>query len=204
MRTPSFWALALGSATASMAGYALFYWTPSFLVRSFGVGLADASRAFGFLVLVGGFSGMWLGGVLGDRLGAHRKSAYALVPACAFLAAVPFYVAGALAQSLPACMAILLVPTALGLVWLGPITSAVQHLVPPEMRTTASAIFLFINNLIGLGIGTTLPGVVSDALHARFGAEALRYAIVADTGLYLIAAAILFWGSRRLERDWRR
>ncbi len=203
-RKPSFWALALGAATASMAGYALLFWMPSFLVRSFHVDLTRAARAMGGLLLVGGIVGVWMGGVIADRLGERRKAAYALVPAIAFMATVPFYVVGVMSPTLAICVAVFLVPTALSLVWLGPITSAVQHLVPPDMRTTTSAVFLFINNLIGIGVGTTLTGVLSDLLKARFAAEALRYAILANTVLYVVAAALLVWGARRLERDWER
>jgi hypothetical protein len=98
--------------------------------------------------------------------------------------------------------AVLLVPTALGLAWLSPVLAAIQHLVPGNMRATASALFLFINNLIGLGLGTTLIGAVSDATRMRFGAESLRYAILAGTGFYVIAAMLLFFAGRRLARDW--
>jgi len=198
----SFWALAVGCATASMAGYALLFWMPAFLVRSYPVDLLHASRALGLLVFAGGIIGLGAGGIAADRLGLRKKAAYARVPAIAFCIAVPFYVAGVLAPTLGSCIAVLFVPTALGLAWLGPVTSAVQQLVPPGMRTTASAIFLFINNMIGLGLGTVVTGVLSDSLRTRFAGEALRYAIVANTLLYLVAAAILFWGARRLERDW--
>ena len=88
------------------------------------------------------------------------------------------------------------------LAWLGPILSAVQHLVPANMRSTASAIFLFVNNLIGIGLGTTLIGALSDAMHARFGADSLRYAILAGTGFYLVAALFFILASQRLEKDW--
>lgn len=200
----AFWALALGAATASMSGYALLFWMPAFLVRSFHVDLLYASRAIGVLLLTGGIVGLWAGGVIADRLGRRSKAAYALVPAVAFAAIVPFYVAGVLSPSLAGCIAAFFLPTALSLVWPGPLTTAIQHLVPPDMRTTTSAIFLFIINLIGIGAGTTLTGVLSDAFRVRFGAEALRYSIVANTGLYLIAAALLLFAARRLERDWER
>ena len=87
--------------------------------------------------------------------------------------------------------------------WLGPVLSAIQHLVPPGMRATvASAIFLFINNLIGLGLGSLIIGALSDALSARFGTDSLRYAILAGTGFYVLSAALFALSSRRLERDW--
>jgi MFS family permease len=156
------------------------------------------------LILIGGLVGIWMGGVIADRFGQKHKSAYALVPAIAFVAPVPFYVAGVLSSTLWMSIAVMLVPIALGLAWLGPILAAVQHIVPANMRSTASAIFLFINNLIGIGLGTTLIGVLSDAMHARFGADSLRYAILAGTGFYLVAAVFFLLASRRLETDWER
>jgi MFS family permease len=201
-RKPSFWGLSLGASCASMMGYGLFFWAPSFLVRSFHLSLLHASLAYGALVLVGGLLGIWLGGVLADRYGDERRGMYAFIPAIAFIATLPFYVAGVLSTTLWISFAVLLVPTALGLAWLGPVLTAVQHLVPAHMRATASALFLFINNLIGIGLGTTLIGLVSDSMRLRFGAESLRYAILGGTGFYLIAAALLIFAGRKLPRDW--
>ena len=201
-RKASFWGLSLGAASASMMGYGLFFWAPSFLVRSFHLTLLHASLGFGALVLIGGLIGIWFGGALADRYGAKQRAMYAYIPAIAFLATLPFYAAGVLSTTLWISFAVLLVPTALGLAWLGPVLAAVQHLVPGNMRATASALFLFINNLIGIGLGTTLIGVVSDLTRARFGAESLRYAILAGTGFYLLAAALLFFAGRRLAKDW--
>ncbi len=201
-RKPSFWGLSLGAASASMMGYGVFFWAPSFLVRSFHLSLLHASLTFGVLVLVGGLLGIWFGGVLADRYGDRRRSMYAVIPAIAFVATVPFYLVGVLSSTLWLSFAVLLVPTALGLAWLGPVLTAVQHLVPSNMRATASALFLFINNLIGIGLGTTLIGFVSDAMRIRFGAESLRYAILAGTGFYLIAAALLILAGRKLAKDW--
>ncbi len=201
-RKASFWGLSLGAASASMMGYGLFFWAPSFLVRSFHLTLLHASLGFGALVLVGGLIGIWFGGALADRYGAKRRAMYAYIPAIAFLATLPFYAAGVLSTTLWISFAVLLVPTALGLAWLGPVLAAVQHLVPGNMRATASALFLFINNLIGIGLGTTLIGVVSDLTRARFGSESLRYAILAGTSFYLIAALLLFFAGRKLAKDW--
>jgi MFS family permease len=203
LRKPSFWGLSLGAASASMMGYGLFFWAPSFLVRSFHLGLLQASLTYGSLILVGGLTGIWGGGVLADRYGEKRRAMYALIPAIAFLATLPFYLVGVLSTTLWISFAVLLVPTALGLAWLGPVLAAVQHLVPSNMRATASALFLFINNLIGIGLGSTLIGIVSDSMRVRFGSESLRYAILAGTGFYLIAAGFLLYASRHLRSDWQ-
>src|ERR1700688_1769147 len=199
---PSFWGLSLGAASASMMGYGLFFWAPSFLVRSFHLSLLHASLAYGGLVVFGGLTGIWFGGALADRYGEQRRAMYAFIPAAAFIATVPFYVAGVLSTTLWISFAVLLVPTALGLVWLGPVLTAIQHLVPGSMRATASALFLFINNLIGIGLGTALIGMVSDLMRLRFGGESLRYAILAGTGFYVMAAALLFFAGKKLAKDW--
>jgi predicted MFS family arabinose efflux permease len=152
---------------------------------------------------VGGLLGIWCGGALADRYGEKRRSMYALIPAVAFVATVPFYFVGMLSTTLWISFIVLLVPTALGLVWLGPVLAAIQHLVPNNMRATASALFLFINNLIGIGLGSWLLGVVSDAMRTRFGAESLRYAILSGTGFYVLAAAFMLLAARHLRTDWQ-
>jgi hypothetical protein len=70
------------------------------------------------------------------------------------------------------------------------------------MRSTASASFLLINNLIGLGVGPTLIGALSELFKERFGTEALRYASVSVVGFYLVAAVLMILAVRRLREDW--
>lgn len=199
---PSFWLVSMGAACSSMMGYGLFFWLPSFLVRSYGLTLLDASLFFGAILLLGGLVGIWLGGSLADRFGVGNRRRYLTIPAIAFLATVPCYLAGILSTSLTLTFILLLVPTALGLAWLGPVISTVQHLVPPRMRATASAVFLFINNLVGIGLGTFAIGALSDALQVNFGDNALRYSIMAGTGFYVAAALLFFLAARWLESDW--
>ncbi|HEV2228307.1 MAG TPA: hypothetical protein VGR86_05060 [Steroidobacteraceae bacterium] len=69
------------------------------------------------------------------------------------------------------------------------------------MRSPASAIFLFINNLPGLGLGALIIGFASDRLAARFGSASLRYAILGGTGFYIPAAAFFLWAATRVRRD---
>ena len=221
IRKPSFWGLSFGAAFSSMMGYGLFLWIPSFLVRSFGTALPEfmsflpgwmippepsqslyAGYYYGAIVLIGGIIGIWLGGALADKYGENRKSAYALVPGIAFLVQVPFLALGLLSSNLGLMFVVLLLPTALGLMWLGPVTSAFQHLVPPHMRATASAVFLFINNLIGIGVGQWSLGFISDNLAARFGDESLRYAILFGCTFYLIAGALMLITAPRIKKDW--
>ncbi len=201
-RKPSFWLISLGAACSSMMGYGLFFWLPSFFVRSFNMSLLEASLYFGAVLLVGGLAGIWAGGWLGDRFGHMHRTRYITIPAVAFLATVPFYIIAIMSESMLLTFSVLVLPTALGLVWLGPVISVLQHLVQPNMRATASAIFLFINNLIGIGAGTFLIGLLSDTLALKYGDESLRYSILAGTIFYVLAAGLFFLASRWVEQDW--
>jgi MFS family permease len=202
MHKPSFWLISLGASASSMMGYGLFFWLPSFLVRSFDLELFEASMFYGAILLLGGIAGTWAGGYMADRFGAGKRGNYVIIPAVAFLATIPLYVVAILSPNLTTTFFALLIPTGLGLAWLGPVLSAIQHVVPPTMRATASAIFLFINNLIGLGAGTVALGIISDSLEARFGDDSLRYAILAGTGFYLIAAILFLASAKHLAKDW--
>jgi predicted MFS family arabinose efflux permease len=199
---PSFWLLAFGAAASSVCAYGVAFWLPSFFERSLGLDLVDRSLFLFALVLIGGMAGVWGGGWLGDWLGQKSKAAYALVPAAAFLLALPSFFFAVTAPNLAVAFVLFLIPQALNLMWLGPVITAVQHLTPASMRSTSSAAFLFINNLLGLGLGTWYFGAVSDALQPRFGAESLRYAIYSGLAFYLVAAVLFVLASRRLAKDW--
>jgi MFS family permease len=201
-RTPSFWLLSFGAASGSILGYGLIFWLPSFFNRSFHLELAQVGWYYGSIVLVGGVAGTWLGGWIGDRTGPGDPGAYARIPAYCFVAAAPCFALGLFAPNLWLGWLLFAVGQMLALAWLGPVIAAVQHIVPPNMRATASASFLFINNLIGIGFGIFFLGFMSDAMKAAHGDEALLYSILYGLAFYLLSAAIYFVAAGRLKRDW--
>ncbi|VAV94330.1 Uncharacterized MFS-type transporter [hydrothermal vent metagenome] len=217
----SFWLISFGAASSSIVGYGVSAWLPAFLVRSYGDQLPQffeflpagmlpagappilyAAYFFSAVMLIGGMIGILMGGYLSDKLGVKNKAMYALVPGTAFLLAVPFYITGMLTTSLGLLFFILLFPLAFSLAWLGPVVSAIQHIVPPNMRATATAVYLLINNLLGLAIGDPLIGKISDILREPFGDDSLRYAILFGSILYLVAAVLFFLAAKQLPKDW--
>ena len=200
-RIPSFWLLSFGAASGSILGYGLIFWLPSFFNRSFGLPIADVGWFYGSIVLVGGVLGTWLGGVIGDRLGPSRPGAYAAIPAVCFLITAPSFALGLFAPNLYVAWILFTVGQMLALAWLGPVISAVQHIVVPSMRATASASFLFINNLIGIAFGIYFLGWLSDQMRAAHGEDSLRYSILYGLGFYLLAAVFYLFAARRLRRD---
>ena len=223
-RRPSFWLLSLGAASGSILGYGLIFWLPSFFSRSFDLSAMDPIMAqlpasftggadpkllrvsifYGSIVLIGGIAGTWLGGWLGDRTSDGRPGAYALIPAICFLIAAPVFALGLFAPSLTIGWLLFAVGQMLALAWLGPVIAAVQHIVPPNMRATASASFLFINNLIGIGFGIFFLGFMSDRMKAAHGEDSLQYSILYGLGFYLLSSLLYFLAARRLGRDWYR
>lgn len=200
-RKPAFWLLSFGAASASICGYGLGFWIPSYFNTSLGLSLRYIGAYFGSIVLIGGMAGIFFGGWLTDRLGAARPSAFAAVPAIAFLLTAPLYVAALFVPSLVVGWFLFALPFGLSLVWLGPIVNAVQRLVQPAQRATASASFLLINNLIGIGFGTFIFGFMSDQMSAAYGSESLRYSILYGLSFYLIAAVLSGLAAVRLSRD---
>jgi predicted MFS family arabinose efflux permease len=201
-RKPTFWLMAFAASSSSLCGYGLALWTPSILIRSFHLDLLSTAHFFASLLLIGGTIGVFAGGWLADRLGTLDRGWYAKLPAIAWLVTGPFFLAGLMAPDLRISWLLLLIPNALNILWLGPVTTAVQHLVPREMRATASASFLLINNLIGLGVGPLLMGAISDSLKASYGAEALRYAAMTCLSFYLLAGLLMLFAVKRLRKDW--
>ena len=198
---PSFWLLSFGAASGSILGYGLIFWLPSFFNRSFGLAVEDVGWFYGSIVLVGGAFGTWLGGWVGDRIGPKRPGGYALIPAVCFLITAPTFALGLFAPNLWIAWLLFTIGQMLALAWLGPVITAVQHIVLPSMRATASASFLFINNLIGIAFGIYFLGWMSDTLKAAHGADSLKFSILYGLGFYLLAAVFYLFASRRLGRD---
>jgi predicted MFS family arabinose efflux permease len=201
-RKPAFWLLAFASSSSSLCGYGLALWTPSVIIRSFGLDLLATANFLASLLLIGGCAGVFAGGWFADRLGKMDRGWYAKLPALAWLITAPAWAFGLFAPNLWVAWPLLLVGNALNILWLGPVTTAVQHLVPRAMRATASASFLLINNLIGLGVGPLLMGHLSDQLKATYGVDALRNAAVACTAFYLLAALLMLLCVKPLRADW--
>ncbi len=67
----------------------------------------------------------------------------------------------------------------------GAATAAIQEIMPNQVRALASSIFLFILNLIGIGLGPTSVAVFTDYIFRD--EQDIRYSLVL---LYLIGGAM--------------
>lgn len=187
----SFRHLSMACALNGFIGYGVGFFTPSFFIRSHGVGLAEVSTWL-FVSTLTGMFGTLLGGYLGDRFGRTDKRWYMWIPAIALAASIPLNIPYYTTSNTMVALALNIPFAILGTVYLGPCFAMSQALVTPGMRALASAILLFVLNIIGLGLGPWFVGFLSDFLGQYYGVESLRYS------LFSVSVVIGLWATAHL------
>ena len=177
-RARSFRHLSMASALYAFVGYSVVTWSPSFLARSHHMEQGDIGTALALIFGIGGGLGIYLGGVIADRLSVTNPLGRVRVPMWAQLLGFPFGFVVYTTDNTVLCLALFTIPAFLGLMFQGPAFAITQSLVTPSMRATAAAVLLFVINIVGLAIGPALTGAISDALEPSFGDDSLRYALL--------------------------
>ena len=184
--------LAFGGALTAFVGYGVVSWIPAFLIRSHGMGTGEAGTWLGLIIGIPGGIGIALGGWLADRYGARDTRWYLWIVTVSLLAALPFGIGVYLAASPYLALLLLVIPVALGNFYQATTFSQTQGLVTLRMRSVAAAVLLFILNIIGLGLGPSFTGYLSDLLRPQFGVESLRWSLLI-CGLVNIWAAYHYY-----------
>ncbi len=177
-RLKSFRHLAIGAALHGFVGYGVIGWLPSFLARSHQMGSAEIGTWLAFVYGIGTGVGVFAGGYLCDRFGQNDRRWYVWIPAVTVLITVPFYFFVFIPEGKYLAMLMYIPTTFFSAFYLGPTFAIAQGLAQVRMRAIASAILLFILNLIAMGLGPLAVGVLSDLLVPVFAAESLRYALL--------------------------
>lgn len=185
-----------GFALLSMSGYAVNVWTVFLLERHFALEKARASTSYGLVLGLGGALGVLLGGFLADRRRARGAlDANVSVGALAGVVAAPFALAFPLVRSSELALALLAplsIATAAGF---GVAAAGAVELVPSTLRGRASAVYLFVINAAGLGLGVPLVGWLAE--HALGGESSFPLALALVGGLSALGGgALLLWGRR--------
>jgi MFS family permease len=184
--------------------------------------VAYLMRSHGMTIGLAGFAYMWVGplahavgglsfGLLIDRL-VRRDARWSMwVPAASALFALPFSVAFVLwpaggtfellGHAFPTALAVILPASLVGSAWLGPTLAMAQTLARPHMRALASALTTGTYNLIGMGLGPLVVGLVSDRLEPTFGVESLRYGLLVVVFTHLGGSALNLRAARHLRAD---
>lgn len=200
-RKRSFRHLSAGAALSAFVGYGVVTWVPSFLIRSYGMSTGDVGTYLGLILGIPGGIGIALGGYLADRYGARDTRWYLWVVPVALLLGVPFAFGVYLSESSTASLLFLIMPILLGNFYQATTFSQTQGLATLRMRAVASAVMLFILNIIGMGAGPQAVGMLSDALHSTYGQESLRYSLLIFSFVNIWAAYHFYVAGKYLKDD---
>ena len=192
--------LSTAAALTAFVGYGAGAFYPAFLMRSHGLNMAQVGGRLGLVSAIGGFIGSYAGGRLADYFTNKRNDArYQLwMPAIALLVNIPLALMIYEVHGAGAVFAVLTCVLAVGAMYFGPTYATTQALLSPRERALGSALLLFIINLIGLGFGPMLTGVLSDAFRSHFLGTGLSDAQATAQGLewsLRTMIAVNFWAA---------
>ncbi len=197
MSRPSLRLLLLASGLSAFVSYGMLNWIPAYLMRVQQMPLGEVAKWFGPAAGLCMGLGIWGGGALVNWLGKRDLRAFAYVPGLAVLVTAPTLALAVMASSWQASLLLMLVPMVACTMFTAPVLALVQNLMPVNTRATATALVLLAFNIVGLGCGPLVIGMVSDTLSAS-GAEApLRTALLCATPVAVLSA-LAYWGVTRV------
>jgi MFS family permease len=197
----SFRHLLIGFSVLIFFGYGILNWQPSYFAREFKVGTGIIGTWFGLINGLGGLIGTYVGGELAARWAANNERMQLL--GMAGLCVIVGIVAAAvyITPSFTAALALMFCYWVLINLLNGPLFSVIQTVVPSRMRATSIALIYLFANLIGMGLGPLLVGVLSDLFSPHFGIHSLRLALLCLCPGYLWATYHLLTAAGSIDKD---
>lgn len=189
--------MALACGLNAFAGYGTVNWIASFFIRSHEMSTGELGTWLALSTGLFGAIGVLLGGMLGDKLGQKDKRWYQWIPGLATIMVVPFLIITLMVENTYIALLCVFIPGTLQNVYLGNSIATTHNLVGLRWRATASAILFFILNVIGLGMGPFAIGLLSDFLAPTYGAESLRYAMLALLPTVMVWSSVHFYLASR-------
>ena len=193
--------LLIAASSAAFLSYGKTTWATILFQRTHGLSPGEVGLYFGVINGVAGILGTWLGGRIADRWGMTNRQHVLTSPAIGMAAAIPFAYLGYAASDWRVALFLLFVPTVLNSLYYGPVYSSVQGLVPVRSRAMAAAVLLFFQNLIGLGFGPLLFGMLSDWIKPSVGEDSVQVVLYTATFMGLIPAFFFWRCSLRLNEE---
>lgn len=192
----------LGFSLWYFLGYGIVQWQPSFFIRSFGLGTGELGLYLALVYGVCGIVGTSLGGAWASRFAPDDEALQLKA-----MAVVNVLFNGILwafiyiSHDYRAALGLMAFCAVGGAMIYGPLFSIIQTLVPPRMRAVSIAIVLLCANLIGMGLGPLVVGVLSDLLVPAVGSDSLRYALLLLCPGYVWVSWHLWRASVTVKQD---
>jgi MFS family permease len=187
-------------ALLSMCGYCVAAWLPTALIRAYGVSYGQVGKVLGVSTILMNSTGMLLAGVLCDRLTRRGSKDAPIV--VALLSACGIAVFGCLPSVMPTVPLIWVALFVAGLTFnayngVGPM--AINQVTPNQYRAQVSAVYLFVVNALGLGVGPTLVPLLND--HLFHDPLKIRFSLIIVVFCAAVAAIILLMIVRPVYRQ---
>jgi MFS family permease len=201
-RTPTFVTIcAVGMLVAFDVG-AFNHWLPLYLHRVKGFSVEEASFWFGILSAAGGVLGVVTGGVVGDLLALRTPAGHLLTIAIGFLLSAPFGLLLLLSRQPVIFLPALFLAVFFLVLYIGSVNAVIHNVVPPALRATAVAIFVFVVNVGGGALSPFVVGLISARRHSLQAALLMLPVLVFFAGLITLgAASVVGTDIRRLEEE---
>ncbi len=190
-----------GFACLALSGYGTSAWIPEFFIRTHGWTPARVGTSLGLATMILGPIGIITGGWLGDFLlqkgYLDSKMRVSLFAAILWL---PFGILCPLMPTGESSFYMLLPAIFLSSIHWGIAPAALQEFMPNQMRGQVSALYLFVINLIGLGLGPMVLALVTDKIFKSD--QQIHYSLLLTTGTATVLAIIaLSLGLPRLRKS---
>lgn len=193
--------LLVGIGVSAIGAFGAQAWAPALLMRNHHITASTVGLTYSIVSTGAMFAGTLAGGALSDRMSARDPRGPFYLLAASFIVSLPFYLAFVYASTL-----------AMSLVWAAPafffaaiyVSAAyaqVQALAGSDLRATAAAVYITVVNLLGLGLGPTLTGFISDRIDDGSGHSLSDALAILLTISFPLGAILLVLGARTIVSD---
>jgi MFS family permease len=172
----AYFLICFATAAGALVNYGSNAWIPTFISRTYGWETPKAGFFYGMVLVVSSVCGVLFGGWYADRLvkngvtDGRLRIGILAGGLCLLSCCLPL-----LPKAEWALIAVFVPSFALTAPF-GAVTAAIQEIMPNQVRALASSIFLFILNLIGIGLGPTIVALFTDYVFKD--ENMIRYSIV--------------------------
>jgi MFS family permease len=191
----------LGYALFGLAANNLSIWGATFFTRVHKFDIATIGLWGGILSLVAGVPGTILGGWFADRFRGFGRGGRMLFSSVAALIAIPFWLMLIFSNAIPLLLLANFVLLGLSLMWLGPAAADVHDIAGPHLRGLGIGIYFFSVNIAAYAVGSNLIGKLNDWLGVSTNPLEMRYSLLICPAACVLAALMLWLGSRSLGRE---
>jgi predicted MFS family arabinose efflux permease len=185
---PSVRQMLIGCALATISLNAIGQFLGQFLMRNFQLGMADTGRMMALLAGGSMTSGLLLGGFGTDWAARFDRRWYVWGPAIGLALATPCFLLAFSQHGLFATIAVLMIAQVMLFIYYTPTLAMTQNMVGANMRASAAFVTALVIGLVGIGLGPTALGLLSDLFATRAFTLA-DYAVSCPAGAPPVAAA---------------